>query len=96
MLPITTQQLFIFTYNLTWSNDETRALVELWADEQVQNSLNSMVHNKDVYIQLAASMRDRGSNLLDMLGNKKNNDVVVSGRDVARIMIGGGEGQRLL
>ena len=43
-----------------WSQIETEAMMELWADETVQTSLNSMIHNKDIYANISRQMEAMG------------------------------------
>ena len=54
-----------------WSKRETEALLELWADERVQSSLNSLVHNKDIFANICTQMEAMGFNRnVDQLQNK--------------------------
>ena len=47
----------------TWSDDETKLLVSLWGDENVQEQLeNHSIRNKVVYAKLAESMAECGFN----------------------------------
>ena len=44
--------------NNKWNDVETEALLQFTADEGTQHSLNSMVHNKDIYLRIAKEFTD--------------------------------------
>ena len=46
--------------SLKWSDVEMEALLQLWADDTIQESLNTMVHNKDIYDKIVAQMAELG------------------------------------
>ena len=43
-----------------WSNDETKALVAIWGDADVQNQLDGVARNKPVYQKIATQLADAG------------------------------------
>lgn len=44
----------------SWSDEETLALIEIWADEDVQRALRGSVHNGHVYADISERMQDLG------------------------------------
>uniref|UniRef100_A0A1A7X1R3 Myb-like domain-containing protein n=1 Tax=Iconisemion striatum TaxID=60296 RepID=A0A1A7X1R3_9TELE len=44
----------------SWSDEETRALIEIWGEEEVQKSLRGFIHNGRVYAEIAERMHDLG------------------------------------
>ena len=43
-----------------WSIDQTRALIELWSDANVQNELDGVQRNRTIYEKIAKEMEKLG------------------------------------
>ena len=41
-----------------WSNDETKALLGIWGDSEVQSQLDGVVRNRTIYEKVAAQLRE--------------------------------------
>ena len=39
-----------------WTSEETKALIRIWGEEEVQNALNGIVRNKTIYQKVASAM----------------------------------------
>ena len=49
-----------FTMAAGWTADETKALIGIWGEEEVQNALDGVVRNKTIYQKIAAAMARLG------------------------------------
>ena len=45
---------------LTWTHDETRALIQIWADSEIQKDFETCRRNASIYEKLATRLRDSG------------------------------------
>ena len=45
---------------LTWTHDETRALIWIWADSEIQKDFETCRRNASIYEKLATRLRDSG------------------------------------
>ena len=45
-----------------WTNAETKALIDLWGEQNVQEQLDNVRRNKDVYEKIARGMAEQGYN----------------------------------
>ena len=45
---------------LTWTHDETRALIRIWADSEIQKDFETCRRNASIYEKLATRLRDSG------------------------------------
>ena len=45
---------------LTWTHDETRALIRIWAASEIQKDFETCRRNASVYEKLATRLRDSG------------------------------------
>ena len=39
-----------------WSAEETKALIDIWGEAEIQNALDGVVRNKTVYQKVASAM----------------------------------------
>jgi len=44
----------------SWTNDETKTLLSLWGNENVQNKLDKVHRNRDIYEAIARDMAELG------------------------------------
>ena len=45
-----------------WTDDEIRALLQVWGDEKIQEELDGAKRNKPVFISIAQKMQEEGYN----------------------------------
>ena len=45
---------------LTWTHDETRALIRIWADSEIQKDFETCRRNASIYEKLVTRLRDSG------------------------------------
>ena len=45
-----------------WTHEETRVLLGIWGDANVQRELDGIVRNKTIYQKIATEMETRGYN----------------------------------
>ena len=43
-----------------WTSDETKALIAIWGEEEIQNALDGVVKNKTTYQKVARSINELG------------------------------------
>ena len=43
-----------------WTTEETRALVSIWAQENVQSELDGVQKNRKIYERISRELRDQG------------------------------------
>ena len=43
-----------------WTYDETKALISAWGEENVQEQLDNVKRNKDIYMRISASLAEHG------------------------------------
>lgn len=43
-----------------WTTEETRALVSIWGQENVQSELDGVQRNRTIYERIARELKDRG------------------------------------
>ena len=41
-----------------WSNDETKALLEIWEVSEVQSQLDGVIRNRTIYEKVTAQLRE--------------------------------------
>lgn len=43
-----------------WTSNETKALIGIWGEEEIQNALDGVVRNKTIYQKVAVAMGELG------------------------------------
>ena len=43
-----------------WTSEDTKALIGIWGEEEVQNALDGVVRNKTIYQKVASAMAGLG------------------------------------
>ena len=51
-----------FTYTSLWTLEETKALIAVWGQANVQSQLDSVVRNRTIYQRIAKELADLGLN----------------------------------
>ena len=46
--------------NVNWTNDEVAAIIDIWANVEIQGQLDGMRRNKKVYERISEEMSARG------------------------------------
>ena len=43
-----------------WSHDATRALISIWGESDVQEKLDGVKRNKDIYLKISMKLQEMG------------------------------------